>query len=197
MNLKWTRNLLMYALVVVFLITLVSAVTSRMNGGTPKILGKEILTVLSGSMEPGIQTGAVIAVKPVTEQGQGSFKPGDVITYKALDGSDSLITHRIISVVGSGDSTEYITKGDNNDAQDPTPIPAGNVVAQYADFTIPFLGYFMNWVKSTAGIVVVIVIPGIFLVISSLITIFKSIMRMEDPAEAKLAPGESPPITNG
>lgn len=57
MILKWTRNLLMYALILIFLLTLVSAITSRMNGGTPKILGKEILTVLSGSMEPGIQTG--------------------------------------------------------------------------------------------------------------------------------------------
>ncbi|MEK5024681.1 signal peptidase I SipW [Paenibacillus sp. FSL M7-1046] len=197
MILKWTRNLLMYVLILIFLLTLVSAITSRMNGGTPKILGKEILTVLSGSMEPGIQTGAVIAVKPVSEQSQGSFKPGDVITYKALDGSNSLITHRIVSVLGSGENTRYITKGDNNDAQDADPIPSSNVVAQYADFTVPFLGYFMNWVKSTAGIIVVMVIPGIFLVISSLITIFKSIMRMEDPVEVQLAPGESPPVTNG
>lgn len=122
---------------------------------------------------------------------------GDVITYKALDGSNSLITHRIVSVLGSGENTQYITKGDNNDAQDADPIPSSNVVAQYADFTVPFLGYFMNWVKSTAGIIVVMVIPGIFLVISSLITIFKSIMRIEDPAEVQLAPGESPPVTNG
>jgi signal peptidase len=196
--LKWTRNLLTYVLILMFLILLVSAVTSRMNGGTPKVLGKEILTVLSGSMEPGIKTGAVIAVTPVRgEEQQGAFQPGDVITYKALDGSGSLITHRILSVSGAGPTLEYITKGDNNDAQDPSPIPAGNVVASYADFTIPLVGYFMNWVKSTAGIIIVIIIPGIFLVISSILTIFKSIMRMDDPEEPQIAPGESPPVTNG
>lgn len=197
MVIKWIRNLLVYALVLVFIVTLVSAVTSRINGGTPKILGKEILTVLSGSMEPGIQTGAVIAVNPIQAGQQGSFETGDVITFRALDGSNTLITHRIVSVQGSGDNLEYITKGDNNEGQDLQPIPSENVVASYTGFTLPFLGYFLNWVKSTAGIVVVMVIPGIFLVISSLITLFKSIMRMEEPAEPQLTAGESPPLTNG
>lgn len=198
MILKWTRTLFMYVLILMFLILLVSAVTSRMNGGTPKVLGKEILTVLSGSMEPGIKTGSVIAVNPVSgEEQQTVFKPGDVITYQALDGSGSLITHRIVSVSGTGASLAYITKGDNNDAQDMAPIPAGNVVASYADFTIPMVGYFMNWVKSTAGIIIVMIIPGLFLVISSVITIFKSIMRMDDSAEQQVVPGESPPVTNG
>ncbi|UQZ34485.1 signal peptidase I [Paenibacillus sp. PK3_47] len=198
MILKWTRNVLMYVLILMFLLLLVSAVTSRINGGKPKILGKEILTVLSGSMEPGIKTGAVIAVNPVRgEEQQGAFKPGDVITYQALDGSGSLITHRVVSVSGEGPSLAYITKGDNNDAQDPAPIPAGNVIASYADFTVPLVGYFMNWVKSTAGIIIVMIIPGLYLVISSIITVFKSIMRMDDSAEPQIVPVESPPVTNG
>ncbi|MNB81624.1 Signal peptidase I W [compost metagenome] len=199
MILKWTRNILMYVLMALFLVVLISAVTSRMNGGTPKILGKEILTVLSGSMEPGIKTGAIIAVNPVRDQaGQTAFQPGDVITYQALDGSGSLITHRIVSVSGTGAELAYITKGDNNDAQDPSPIPAGNVVASYADFTVPWVGFLMNWVKSTAGIIIVILIPGVYLVISSIVTMFKAIMRMDDDsAEPQAAAGDSPPVTNG
>ncbi|AIQ50377.1 hypothetical protein R70331_01695 [Paenibacillus sp. FSL R7-0331] len=197
--LKWTRNILMYVLMALFLVVLISAVTSRMNGGTPKILGKEILTVLSGSMEPGIKTGAIIAVNPVRDQaGQTAFQPGDVITYQALDGSGSLITHRIVSISGTGAELAYITKGDNNDAQDPSPIPAGNVVASYADFTVPWAGFLMNWVKSTAGIIIVILIPGVYLVISSIVTMFKAIMRMDDDsAEPQAAAGDSPPVTNG
>ncbi|MEK5450909.1 signal peptidase I SipW [Paenibacillus sp. FSL R7-0331] len=199
MILKWTRNILMYVLMALFLVVLISAVTSRMNGGTPKILGKEILTVLSGSMEPGIKTGAIIAVNPVRDQaGQTAFQPGDVITYQALDGSGSLITHRIVSISGTGAELAYITKGDNNDAQDPSPIPAGNVVASYADFTVPWAGFLMNWVKSTAGIIIVILIPGVYLVISSIVTMFKAIMRMDDDsAEPQAAAGDSPPVTNG
>ncbi|WP_052380513.1 signal peptidase I SipW [Paenibacillus camerounensis] len=199
MILKWTRNILMYVLMALFLVVLISAVTSRMNGGTPEILGKEILTVLSGSMEPGIKTGAIIAVNPVRDQaGQNAFQPGDVITYQALDGSGSLITHRIVSVSGTGAELAYITKGDNNDAQDPSPIPAGNVVASYADFTVPWVGFLMNWVKSTAGIIIVILIPGVYLVISSIVTMFRAIMRMDDDsAEPQAAAGDSPPVTNG
>ncbi|WP_052421151.1 signal peptidase I [Paenibacillus sp. FSL R7-0273] len=199
MILKWTRNVLMYVLMAIFLLVLISAVTSRMNGGTPKVLGKEILTVLSGSMEPGIKTGAIIAVNPVKDEAQQTaFQPGDVITYTAVDGSGSLITHRIVSVSGTGAGLAYITKGDNNDAQDPSPIPAGNVVASYADFTVPLIGFLMNWVKSTAGIIIVILTPGVYLVVSSIITIFKAIMRMdEESEEPQTAAGDLPPVTNG
>ncbi|OMF93467.1 signal peptidase I [Paenibacillus sp. FSL R7-0273] len=189
----------MYVLMAIFLLVLISAVTSRMNGGTPKVLGKEILTVLSGSMEPGIKTGAIIAVNPVKDEAQQTaFQPGDVITYTAVDGSGSLITHRIVSVSGTGAGLAYITKGDNNDAQDPSPIPAGNVVASYADFTVPLIGFLMNWVKSTAGIIIVILTPGVYLVVSSIITIFKAIMRMdEESEEPQTAAGDLPPVTNG
>lgn len=197
MLLKWTSKIFTYALVLVFLLTLVSTITSRMNGGTPKVLGKEIMTVLSGSMEPGIKTGAIIAVESVTPEQQGTFKAGEVITYRSIDNPDNLITHRIVSVLGSGNNVEYITKGDNNDGQDATPVPSGNVVARYADFTIPFLGYFLSWVKSTVGIVIVMIIPGIFLVISSFISIYKTIMNMEDPKDWKALLGEIPPVTNG
>jgi signal peptidase len=197
MILKRISQVITYALVLVFILTLYSTVSSRINGGTPRVFGKEIMSVLSGSMEPGIKTGSIIAVKPVASNQQGSLKPGDVITYKKLDDPNAFITHRIVSVEGTGATLGYITKGDNNDSVDPKPIPMGNVVAKYANFTIPYLGYFLTWVKSKIGIAIVMIIPGVILIISSIISIFRYIVRMDTAKEQKGLPGETPPATNG
>jgi signal peptidase I len=191
MVIKWIMKIFSYGLVLVFLLTLVSNITSQMNGGVPKVLGKEIMTVLSGSMEPGIKTGAIIAVQSVKPEQQGTFKAGDIITYKSTDDLNNLITHRIVKVHRSGNDVEYITKGDNNDEQDPNPIPSANVVAQYAGFTIPLLGYFLTWVKSTVGIVAMMIIPGFILIISTFFSLYKSIMRIEDSKEPKVLPGDT------
>jgi signal peptidase len=186
-----------YVLILMFVFTLYSTISSRMNGGKPKILGKEIMSVLSGSMEPGIKTGSIIAVEPVSPDQQGTFKSGDVITFKSADDPNMLITHRVVSVNDTGSSLEYITKGDNNDSEDPKPIPSGNVVAKYANFTIPYLGFFLAWVKTKAGIIVVMIVPGVLLIISSIVSLIRSIMRMEEPKDQTASLGETTPGTNG
>jgi signal peptidase len=194
---KWIGKIGTYVLVLMFVFTLYSTISSRLNGGKPKIMGKEIMSVLSGSMEPGIKTGSIIAVVPVSPGQQGTFKSGDVITFKSVEDANMLITHRVVSVKGTGSSLEYITKGDNNDSEDPKPIPAGNVVAQYVNFTIPYLGFFLAWVKTKIGIAVIMIIPGVFLIISSIVSLFRSILRMEEPKDQTASQGETQPATNG
>jgi signal peptidase len=194
---KWISKISTYVLVIVFVFTLYSTISSRLNGGKPKIFGKEIMSVLSGSMEPGIKTGSIIGVVPVSPSQQGTFKSGDVITFKSAEDPNILITHRVVSIKGIGSSLEYITKGDNNDSEDPKPIPSGNVVAKYVNFTIPYLGFFLAWVKTKIGIAVVMIVPGAFLIISSIVSLFRSIMRMEESKDQKASLGETPPVKNG
>lgn len=188
MVLKGLGKVLSFAIILLFLVTLYSTISSRITGGAPKVFGKEIMTILSGSMEPGIATGGIIAVDPITPEQQGSLQPGDVVTYKSLDDPNSLITHRIVSVEGSAGNVQYITKGDNNDAADSQPIPSGNVIAKYANFTVPFLGYFLEWVKSKAGISIVIIVPGLLMMASSMISIFRLVRKMEHVKGQKAGP---------
>lgn len=114
---KWVSNIVSVLMLLILIILIYYTVSSKMNGGKPHIFGYEMLTVLSGSMEPGIPTGSVIGVKPVEDT--ASLQVGDVITFKANASSDMLITHRIIEVQGEGNSLQFITRGDNNDARDP------------------------------------------------------------------------------
>ena len=54
-------------------------ISSKTSEGAPQILGYQLKTVLSGSMEPGIKTGSIIAVKAGGDMTR--FQENDVITF--------------------------------------------------------------------------------------------------------------------
>lgn len=151
-------------------------IISKASGGSPEIMGVQIKTVLSGSMEPTFKTGSIIAIKPVEDT--TTLLENDVITFLRED--SSIVTHRVIQVIKSGDNTMYQTKGDNNEAIDGQYVLAGNVIGKYTGFTIPFLGYFIEFTRSNKGTAILLIIPGIILLIYSAMNIM-SIVRLLDP----------------
>lgn len=174
---KWLSKITSFIIYGLLLATVLVVVSSKITGGTPQLFGHEFLTVLSGSMEPGIQTGSIISVSPVKKP--IVFKKGDVITFKAADAPNTLITHRIIEVQQADSSVQYITKGDNNDSRDTLPVPAANIVAQYDHFTIPYVGYLFTFIKSKMGAVITLIFPGVLLVVWSIISILKTINTID------------------
>jgi len=171
---KWVNNIVSGILMVLLISVATVVVISKVSGGEPQVFGYQLKTVLSGSMEPGIQTGSIIAVKLAEDK--NDFKEGDVITFLAEE--DILITHRITEVVKSGDSVLYRTKGDNNNAEDMNPVISDNVVAEYTGFTIPYVGYFVNFSQSKNG-ALLLLIPGFLLLIYSAFTIWKVLSVIE------------------
>ena len=61
-----------------------------------------------------------------------------------------IITHRIIGVKDTNGKVMYETKGDNNNGPDLEPVLAENVVGKYADITVPYVGYLLNYANSKA-----------------------------------------------
>ncbi|MGM0838337.1 MAG: signal peptidase I SipW [Bacillota bacterium] len=168
LNKSVTTLLLILLVCIVFLI-----IASRAAGGEPNLFGYKLLTVLSGSMEPEIKTGSIILIK--LEEETTNFEVGDVVTFKAQD--NILITHRIVEV--DTDGQRYITKGDNNNAPDPNPVIAENILAKYSDFTIPSVGYVYQFVNTRQGSVLLIILPGLLLLGHGAFTIWRSLKRME------------------
>lgn len=76
---------------------------------TTPVFGYSMLEVVSGSMEPTIHVGDMIIIDLLGN----NFQENDIVTFK--DENGALVTHRIISLNGN----EMITKGDNNDSEDP------------------------------------------------------------------------------
>ena len=113
-----------------------------------RVVGFDVYTVLSGSMEPTYHTGSVIYVKDVNYT---ELEEGDVITFM-LD-EDTLATHRIVEVVPDEEDPSvlrYRTKGDANDVVDGSLVHYKNVVGSPV-FSIPYLGYFASWIQNPPG----------------------------------------------
>ncbi|WP_297082439.1 signal peptidase I [uncultured Demequina sp.] len=75
------------------------------------------LIVVSGSMEPAIETGSLIISTP---RDGSELAPGDVATLHSSI-TDGLVTHRIVSVEPVGDAWSVTMQGDANTVADPEP----------------------------------------------------------------------------
>nr|WP_269448519.1 signal peptidase I [Metabacillus kandeliae] len=149
--------------------------SSKASGGEPQLLGYQLKTVLSGSMEPGIHTGSLIAVKPGGDMTR--FVKGDVITFHMDE--KTIVTHRVLSVVKRDGHVFYETKGDSNQSPDSQLLQSSNVIAEYSGFTIPYAGYFSEFAKSKQGNAILMIIPGILLLIYSVFTVWKALSKLE------------------
>lgn len=174
---KWTfrilkvlGNVLFALLMVLVLFMLFFMIRSKATGGAPEIAGHYMFVVLSGSMSPKFDTGSVAFVKSVKA---AEITKGDIITFKGFAGSDKLTTHRVIAINQKADGPEFITKGDANRSSDPDPIPGNNLVGRVS-FTIPYLGYFINFAQTKYGLLCLIVVPGILLVLSECRSLYKN-----------------------
>lgn len=167
-------------LFIVLCFTIFVVIVSKASGGETNLFGYQFKTVLSGSMEPKIQTGSVIAIKLVSDPSH--FEKGDVITFRTKD--DLLITHRIYKVKGQ----QYVTKGDNNNAPDPDPVLADNIVGEYTGFTVPYAGYALNFAGSKEGAALLLILPGLFLVGYAAFTIRRALKQIGELNESKSTP---------
>lgn len=150
-------------------------IITRVNGGEPELFGYQLKVVLSGSMEPTFKTGSIIAVEEFT--GDRPLEKGEVITF--IDESESLITHRIVDIVQSGEHILYETKGDNNNAPDNQLVQSENVIAIYSGLTIPYIGYLVDITQSPLASALLLIIPGVLLMCYGIITITSIIIELE------------------
>src|SRR2546425_7378393 len=142
------------AISLLFLIALVLA------GTLPSLFGYESFVVYSGSMEPALGVGdlAVVAVVKSAE-----LKEGDIITYRPAQQPELVVTHRLthISLDDRG-RLQFTTKGDANNAEDQVAVRPEGVLGRVA-YSIPKLGYLVDFAKRPEGKVLLIGIPGLLL----------------------------------
>ncbi|PLT32892.1 signal peptidase I [Bacillus sp. V5-8f] len=139
---------------------------SKISGGSPQFFGYQFMTILSGSMEPEINRGAVVLVKSMKDP--AALQEGDVVTFRSPRDSNQLITHRIMDINEQGIHTEFITKGDANLTPDARPLSANLVVGKYQGVTFPYLGYLIEFMKSKLGLIIFLIIPAIYIIVSNI-----------------------------
>lgn len=132
----------------------------------------KILIVQSGSMEPAINTGGIVVVKPVSQ-----YTVGDVITFGPVSNGKTPTTHRIVDIRFQNGSPVYVTKGDANENEDQQEVLARHVIGKVL-FDIPFLGYVLAAAKTPIGFAILIVIPAGLVVIDEAYKIYREIRRI-------------------
>lgn len=147
---------------------------SKSSGVEPNLFSYQLKVVLSGSMEPDIQTGSIIAVKMGGDMSR--FMEGDVITFR--EENKSLVTHRITELIQLDGQVAYQTKGDNNDGVDLSLVSPEKVTAEYTGITIPYVGYGVGFLQSKTGALAVI-FTGVLLLLYSLYTMWTSLVNAE------------------
>ena len=129
----------------------------------PDAFGVKPMICMSGSMSPEFEAGDLVFAKEVDT---ANLKVDDVICY-LIDGT--AVTHRIVEVVGSGNSVSYITKGDANNTVDAERVTPNMVEGIYEGVHIPKLGNFALFMQSTTGMILFVVCPLILLVVYNIV----------------------------
>lgn len=147
------------ALVVILALLLVGA----------RVVGLQVFTVLSGSMEPTYHTGSLIYVKKVDPY---TIKEGQPITFM-LD-ENTVATHRVVGIVPDEEDPTVIrfrTKGDANEAEDGSLVHYKNVIGTPI-FSIPYLGYVADYIQHPPGMYIAISAGAILLLLVFIPDIF-------------------------
>jgi len=171
----WINRIITLILALFLLFLTYTVIVSKITGAKHHILGYELKTVLSGSMEPTFMTGSVIAIKPSGDKSK--FQPGDIITFKMRD--KMLVTHRIVEVVKQGERVFYRTKGDNNNTPDQELVSSIQVIGQYTGFTLPYAGYFFSYASTKLGSALLLIIPGLLLIGNSILSLWREFSEID------------------
>ena len=150
---------ILVALVVLLALLLVGA----------RVVGLQVFTVLSGSMEPTYHTGSLIYVKKVDPY---TIEEGQPITFM-LD-EDTIATHRVVGIVPDEEDPTVIrfrTKGDANDAEDGSLVHYKNVIGTPI-FSIPYLGYIADYIQHPPGMYIAISAGAVLLLLVFLPDVF-------------------------
>jgi signal peptidase len=148
-------------------IALLILIVALLAGTAPSFFGYESFVVYSGSMEPAIHVGDLAVVAPAKPT---EMMVGDIITYRTAQQPDVVVTHRLIGI-GMDEQGRLVfqTKGDANEVADQVVVQQGAVLGRVA-YTIPVIGYLVEFARRPEGKVLLIGIPGILLAVDYLLS---------------------------
>ena len=113
----------------------------------PRLVGGHAYAVMSGSMQPALDPGSVVVVRPIDVE---DIDVGSVITFQIEPGEPGVATHRVVSQ-GMHDSEGPIfrTQGDANGATDRHWVRPVQVKGEVW-YAVPYVGRLTALLPMTA-----------------------------------------------
>lgn len=149
-------SVVMWIIILIAALFAFTTLATKEDGSVSNLAGFTPLTVQSDSMAPTFDENDLIFIQQCDPF---SLQVGDIVTFHAIiDNQYALNTHRIIAINEVNGLNSYTTKGDNNELADQHVIADGDIVGKYV-FKIPYLGKVIDFLLSTWGFLIVIVVP--------------------------------------
>ena len=150
-------SVILWAIILLAALYAFTTMATKDDQSVSRILGYTPMTVESDSMKPTFCKGDLIFIKKCDTS---KLKEGDIITFHTIiDNQYALNTHRIQKIDEVNGVRSYTTIGDNNNGvADQHVISDGDIVGKYVGH-ISNLGKVMNFLSSSMGFLIVIVLP--------------------------------------
>ena len=158
-------------IITIFLLILICIIfIQKVSNNNFAIGGIRIFTVITGSMLPEYEVGDMIIS---TEVKPNEIKVGDNIVYEGLvdDFNGKIVTHKVVQKNEIDGKYKFITKGLNNDIEDPE-ISEEQILGKVVYKTL-ILSIVSKLINNTSTFFFIIFIPFVFLVFFELLDIFK------------------------
>ena len=155
---------LMVALAVFMMIFTIVSV-STFDRADRNLFGYKVFIVLSDSMsKTDFNAGDLVLVKAVDPS---TLKEGDIIAYTSQNTSNygETVTHKIRKLTTDANGEPgFVTYGTTTDTDDETVVTYPYVLGKYQG-RIPKVGTFFQFLKSTPGYIVCILVPFLLLIL--------------------------------
>lgn len=129
--------------------------------------------VQSGSMEPSIKTGSLVIIKPSL-----NYRVGEIIMFGEDTKTKVPTTHRIVRDEVRSGVFYYTTQGDANEDSDLQPIAQSEVIGKVL-FSIPYLGFVLDFAKKPLGFALLIGVPAAIVVFDEVGNIWRETKRLK------------------
>lgn len=171
-------NIVLVIAIILAAVCTYTSYVSTSGNGVPSIFGLRVMSIQTESMYPTMKPGDLIfdtAVKDTNE-----LKIGDIITYwTVIDGERVLNTHRITEIYDGGGYLIFQTKGDNNTIEDSLTVHESEIVGQYNGMKIAGLGKLFDYLQTSTGFLIVVVIPVAIFFLYHLIQFFRVLFEYQ------------------
>ncbi|MCI6560619.1 MAG: signal peptidase I [Ruminococcus sp.] len=179
--LKITFNILSWIVLIFALIITLLVFTADRNNGVSTLLGFMPFTVESDSMKPTFEKNDLIICREVDDI--NSLAENDVITFwTIIDGKKVKNTHRIVEVCDSDSTKSFITRGDNNGANDDISVYPADIIGKWTNVKISGFGKVMSFLRTKTGFFICILIPMALFFLFELYKMIVTIIEIKRPA---------------
>lgn len=150
-------SVILWAIILLAALYAFTTMATKDDQNVASILGYTPLVVETDSMKPTFESGDLIFIKKCDTS---KLNEGDIITFHTIiDNQYALNTHRIQKIDEANGVRSYTTIGDNNNGiADQHVISDGDIVGKYIGH-VSGLGKVMNFLSSSMGFLIVIVLP--------------------------------------